>query len=508
MSDKCIVYTSAYNAEKMLIRTIESVLAQTHTNWVWYLLDNGSTDNTGDIIRKYASEYPQIIPLVNKKNRISEKGNHWHEIIEDYDDADWMCLLDADDEYKPEFLESSLTFAKIHDLDIVASGSDFIDAETDEIKSVRISPENIILDSSEKFNDFFSEYHRYMRTVWGKLYRIAVLREFDLSKHVLKGYGADTSFATQCFSLASRIGILAKSLHIYYISKKSSSYKIDDTRLVCDKILDDITADFLINKCGTISTENEYFRNAVYFNGIRDTLNVVFALQVPYAEKINATHKVLLSNNVRRLIEWSGFKEEKTQLFGSLAKAIATKTEEMQGRYPQDDHIETELEIFLNRALGVSDEEMFKFLIDVKMKRPLSSEKLDIDVKISEVMEKSVLLGGMTADTAVFISDAVCAVMRDDLQAALDEVVRLSDCEIPSEHIECYLMFAQYVCAEAEYAEGWLYFKKSLAQFLLDNARVDEARFEIEELEEMLPSDGEVAGLREILDSQCDRENL
>jgi uncharacterized protein HemY len=67
---------------------------------------------------------------------------------------------------------------------------------------------------------------------------------------------------------------------------------------------------------------------------------------------------------------------------------------------------------------------------------------------------------------------------------------------VPQEHEECYLRFAQYVCAAAEYAEGWVFFKIRLAQLLLDSKRASEANAIIEELEQMLPNDPEVVQLR------------
>ena len=53
---KGIFYTYAYNAEKTIKRTIQSVLAQTHEDFLYYVVDNGSTDHTGEVIQTMAQQ--------------------------------------------------------------------------------------------------------------------------------------------------------------------------------------------------------------------------------------------------------------------------------------------------------------------------------------------------------------------------------------------------------------------------------------------------------------------
>ena len=123
------------------------------------------------------------------------------------------------------------------------------------------------------------------------------------------------------------------------------------------------------------------------------------------------------------------------------------------------------------------------------------TEKIELNTQIYNIIEKYPLLTGMTAESSIFLIDAVSDVMKGNLQAALDKIFRLSDSNIPSEHIESYMMFSQYVCAAAEYDKGWIFFKKLWAQFLLKSNRLDEARIEIDELTEMLPNDKEIQSM-------------
>ena len=54
------VVTPAYNEEKLLSECIESVLAQTYTNWEYTIVDNCSTDATGEVAQRYAAKDARI----------------------------------------------------------------------------------------------------------------------------------------------------------------------------------------------------------------------------------------------------------------------------------------------------------------------------------------------------------------------------------------------------------------------------------------------------------------
>lgn len=297
-----------------MARAIESVLAQTEQNWVWYLLDNASTDGTGKIIKQYASKDSRIITLRNKQNHVYEKGNSWTEIIENYDDSDYLCFLDADDEYKPDFLTNMVRFISNYDLDVVACGNDFIDETNKNLTSIRKLDQNLILDTPEMFNTYFSTYHQFMRTVWCKLYKVSILRRFDFSRMPNIHYGYDTLFAIENFRNASSVGILADSLHIYYINPQSSSYYLDATRIICDRVLDDTARAFLINKCGAISPQNNRFLQLVYYNGLINTIAVLLPATLPNHEKLQNLCDLLTHKKTKELFQQSDTPDEELDL--------------------------------------------------------------------------------------------------------------------------------------------------------------------------------------------------
>ena len=55
---KISVIMATYNCEKTVEKAIDSILAQTYANWIMVICDDGSTDETVQILQKYASYAP------------------------------------------------------------------------------------------------------------------------------------------------------------------------------------------------------------------------------------------------------------------------------------------------------------------------------------------------------------------------------------------------------------------------------------------------------------------
>lgn len=81
---------------------MDSILAQTYTNWVMICCDDGSTDGTLGVLRRYDEQYPgKFIVLENGENRkLPYSLNHCHEHVE----TELVARMNADDWSLPERL--------------------------------------------------------------------------------------------------------------------------------------------------------------------------------------------------------------------------------------------------------------------------------------------------------------------------------------------------------------------------------------------------------------------
>jgi glycosyltransferase involved in cell wall biosynthesis len=102
---KVDVIIPAYNAAKFLPAAIESVIAQTFTDWRILLVDDGSTDNTAEVVSPFIHQLGPKLKYIKQANSgVSAARN---EAIRN-SSAEFLALLDADDIWLPHRLSESL----------------------------------------------------------------------------------------------------------------------------------------------------------------------------------------------------------------------------------------------------------------------------------------------------------------------------------------------------------------------------------------------------------------
>ena len=206
---KCVFLTVAYNAEKTIARAMNSVLNQTYKDWIYYVVDNGSTDATNDIIQRYARKNPKIRPCHKDVNDVRTYIEYIRKIVEDETEAEWLCTLDADDEYEFDFLKNAVGVLHDPEIDMVILGTKMYDANTLVCKSSNVLPSSLLIDESN-LDNVFPQIHWYLRQLWGKLWKISVIKTYYITYDDRVGYGADTLLVYQFFIHAKKLYILNK----------------------------------------------------------------------------------------------------------------------------------------------------------------------------------------------------------------------------------------------------------------------------------------------------------
>ena len=107
MNDLVSVIMPNYNGEKFLAETIESVLAQTYSNWELLITDDCSTDGSVALIRSFAEKDPRIKLFVQDENRGAAEARN-RSLREA--NGKWIAFLDSDDLWLPEKLERQIAF--------------------------------------------------------------------------------------------------------------------------------------------------------------------------------------------------------------------------------------------------------------------------------------------------------------------------------------------------------------------------------------------------------------
>jgi rhamnosyltransferase len=103
---KIAILLAAYNAEQYIAEQIESILTQTNQDWTLYIRNDGSKDNTGDVIAEYCEKYPNIIEIDRGAGNLGCRNNFFRllEVV----DSDYFMFCDADDVWFDDKIEISL----------------------------------------------------------------------------------------------------------------------------------------------------------------------------------------------------------------------------------------------------------------------------------------------------------------------------------------------------------------------------------------------------------------
>lgn len=130
----------AYNCEKYVTEAIDSVLAQTHKSWELLVIDDGSKDNTPQIINEYGNKDFRIKPFSSDKNTgVSATRNRGIELAS----GDWIAFLDSDDMWEPTKLEKQLKIAEKESAEFLFTRASYINEEGESFKGIFEVPEKL-----------------------------------------------------------------------------------------------------------------------------------------------------------------------------------------------------------------------------------------------------------------------------------------------------------------------------------------------------------------------------
>lgn len=174
MTYKISVIIPCYNAESTLKRCIDSVINQTFgfENIELILYDDASTDSTKTMIKTYAKQYDNIVPIYSQENSgFPVRGrNKGIEIAT----SDYIMFMDNDDEYDLNVCEFFYNELEKTNADLISCGKFNLDTITTEYtptspngkERINISKEDIIY-----FEDRF---------IWNKIYKRSILIENNI----------------------------------------------------------------------------------------------------------------------------------------------------------------------------------------------------------------------------------------------------------------------------------------------------------------------------------------
>ena len=127
---RAAVIMPAFNAEKTIERTVRSILAQTMADLVLIVVNDGSTDATGEILARIQAGDPRVCPITVQNGGPARARNIALESVPQ--GTEYLAFSDADDLLAPDALQYAIENAG--DADLVLMGFSILNPDGSEAK--------------------------------------------------------------------------------------------------------------------------------------------------------------------------------------------------------------------------------------------------------------------------------------------------------------------------------------------------------------------------------------
>lgn len=176
-----------FNVAAYLDECIKSVVCQSYTDWECILVDDGSTDRSGEICEKWAATNSRIRVIHQANGGVSRARNKGVSEAQ----GEYIVFVDSDDTIGPEHLQYLITAPRA---DVVVSG---IKQEGDNAKGLEFKPNgNKTFSLTPEYIDAFVDLNAKF-LLYGpvsKLYKTSVIKEYNILFPVDCHFGEDLQF--------------------------------------------------------------------------------------------------------------------------------------------------------------------------------------------------------------------------------------------------------------------------------------------------------------------------
>lgn len=215
------VVVPVYNAEKTIVRCVESIEEQTYKNIEVILVNDGSVDNSISKCIELKKRYKNIV-LIDKENEGTSKTRNCGIINST---GKYLSFVDSDDACDKMMIECFVEYMEKYNVDIVISGIRKKYLYKKGKKSIDVLP---LIEGVFEKNDFLDifiklENQNLIASSCNKMYKKDVLLKHNIFFEENVTMGEDYRFNLKCIDNMSAFAVLNMPFYIYYIGNKSIS---------------------------------------------------------------------------------------------------------------------------------------------------------------------------------------------------------------------------------------------------------------------------------------------
>lgn len=214
---KYSIIIPVYNAESTLRRCVDSILAQTVTDFELILVNDGSKDLSAEIIDKYAAKDSHVVAVHKPNGGVSSARNAGLEKAR----GKYILFADADDEMKPCWIECFKTIN--NNYDICVQGIEFV-GNTTEKRSIG----KLCGDDCRSLTERLM-LHGSLGYTFGKMFQRDIIERHHLRFDETIHFREDDVFVLQYLEHAKTWASSDEANYIYYLPNADKKYKSSAT---------------------------------------------------------------------------------------------------------------------------------------------------------------------------------------------------------------------------------------------------------------------------------------
>lgn len=169
--DKIVsVIVPVYNVEQYLEQCLDSIIKQTYSSLEILIINDGSTDQSGEIASRYAGLDDRIILLEKKNGGLSDARNYGLDRVS----GDYIMFVDSDDYIEADMVEYLLNVIEKADAQIAVCGYRIVGEDGENLPDWESFPKEKVVCSRDYWKVYHEEAYIYGVVAWNKLYHKAV----------------------------------------------------------------------------------------------------------------------------------------------------------------------------------------------------------------------------------------------------------------------------------------------------------------------------------------------
>ena len=301
------IVVAVFNGEKFLPQFFNCLHAQQLENWELILVDDGSTDNSRQILDKWEKHFPNVTILTQENQGVSVARNTGFAVAK----GEYVAFPDIDDVIDKRMYPRLLEIAKADNLDVATCNGNYVYDDKNRptrpiFPSTRLTTTEVL--TGPQWLERALESKKFLHVTWLNIYRRQFLLEhgyyFELGLH-----HQDIPWTTEVLLTAKRVKYIDERYYDYFIHSGSVSHTTPDDRIHVRTIYNYMKILEMLDAINQRHAEIAKTINACYWQIAKEGLGIIHSIDaISSPETKKQIVKVFFERGIWALI-WKNAKD-------------------------------------------------------------------------------------------------------------------------------------------------------------------------------------------------------